>query len=198
METQNETEKAVPSPAPTRKGGFGETVRFMAIVLAIVVLVRVFIAQPFVVSGTSMVPTFQNNNYLIVDEISYRFKSPARGDVIVFRPPYEKGVYLIKRVIGIPGDTVVIKNGAVTIKNTAHPDGVVLSEDYITRDNGMDDMSVVVPDGQYFVMGDNRPVSYDSRRWGLLPRENITGRALFRLFPIREFNVFPGERHIEA
>lgn len=198
METHNETEKAASSPLPAKTGGFGETLRFMAIVLAVVVLVRVFIAQPFVVSGTSMVPTFQNNNYLIVDEISYRFKAPARGDVIVFRPPYEKGVYLIKRIIGTPGDTVVIKNGIVSIKNAAHPDGVVLSEDYITRDAGIDDMTVEVPEGQYFVMGDNRPVSYDSRRWGLLPRENITGRALFRLFPVGEFSVFPGERHIEA
>ena len=173
--------------------GAREFGKFIFMVVAIVVVVRVFIAQPFVVSGTSMVPTFQDKNYLIVDELTYDFKKPARGDVIVFHPPVDMSTYYIKRVIGLPGDTVTIKNSVITVTNASHPDGLVLTEEYITKDTPDDNYSITVPDKQYFVMGDNRPASFDSRRWGLLPVKNITGRVLFRLFPVNEISIFPGE-----
>lgn len=187
------------SPVPKKPvgsfwDGLGDFARFASIVIIVVVVVRVFIAQPFIVSGTSMVPTFQNSNYLIVDELSYHFEQPHRGDVIVFHPPIagQTQEYYIKRVIGIPGDTVNVKNGVVTITNAAHPQGMILSEPYITADNLEEDVTTVVPAGSYFAMGDNRPASYDSRRWGLLPAKNITGRVLLRLFPANELGVFPG------
>ncbi len=182
----------VPSaPKPSHWKGLAEFGKFVFLVVAIVVVVRVFIAQPFVVSGTSMVPTYQDKNYLIIDELTYDFRTPARGDVIVFHPPVDMSTYYIKRVIGVPGDTVTIRNSVITIKNTAHPDGFTLSEPYITKDIPDDNYSVTV--GKYFVMGDNRPASFDSRRWGLLPAKNITGRVLIRLFPLNEIGLFPGE-----
>ena len=175
------------------KAGIWEFVRFAVVVIAVVVGIRIFVAQPFVVAGTSMIPTFQNSNYLIVDEISYDFNNPSRGDVIVFHPPIDPSTYYIKRVIGIPGDTNTIKDSVVTITNAEHPNGEVLTEPYITPDAPGDNFSVTVPAGEYFTMGDNRPASFDSRRWGLLPRKNITGRVLFRLFPFNEINLFPGK-----
>lgn len=178
-----------------KKGGFREFIKFSLVVVVIVVFVRTFIAQPFIVSGTSMVPTFQNSNYLIIDELSYRFEEPKRGDVIIFHPPKDPSVYYIKRIIGIPGDTVSISNGVVTITNSENPTGLKLSEPYITKDNPKDSTNIVVTDGQYFVMGDNRPASYDSRGWGLLPKKNISGRAIFRLFPLDKLSVFPGEHN---
>lgn len=175
----------------------GEFIRFAAIVIAIVFVVRTFIAQPFIVSGTSMVPTFANKDYLIIDELSYRFSEPQRGDVIVFRPPYDKTVFLIKRIIGVAGDTIHVKNGTVTLTNAQHPDGIILTEDYITADPLSAESTTVVTEGNYFVMGDNRPASYDSRRWGLLPENLIVGRAFLRLFPVSNIAVFPGAHHIQ-
>ena len=180
-------------PRESTLSNLGEFTRFAAIVIIVVVGVRLFIAQPFIVSGTSMVPTFQNNNYLIVDEISYRFEKPQRGDVMIFHPPVDPKEYYIKRLIGLPGDTVNVHNGVVTITNAAHPQGEVLNEPYITPDTLVENVTTVVPTGEYFVMGDNRPASYDSRIWGLLPAKNIVGRAFVRLFPVQVFGVFPGK-----
>ncbi len=143
-----------------------------------------------------MVPTFQNNNYLIVDELSYRFQEPHRGDVIIFHPPIDMKSYYIKRIIGIPGDTVQVRNGVVTITNKENPKGIVLDESYVNKDVLSENVTLEVTPGNYFVMGDNRSVSYDSRRWGLLPKNNITGRAFLRLFPVNEVSVFPGEHPI--
>ncbi len=179
----------------SRWKGAAEFGKFIFFVVAIVVIVRVFIAQPFVVSGTSMVPTFQDRNYLIVDELTYDFRKPELGDVIVFHPPIDPSVYYIKRVIGVPGDTVNIVNSVVTITNASHPNGLVLNEPYITSDTPDDNFSVTVPAGNYFVMGDNRPASFDSRKWGLLPAKNITGIVFLRLFPVNEISVFPGQHY---
>ena len=190
------------TPTPTQEQpssfwkGLGDLAGFVIGVLAVVIIVRVFIAQPFIVSGTSMVPTFQNSNYLIVDEVSYRFHEPQRGDVIIFHPPIEMSSYYIKRIIGLPGDTVTVQNGVVTVSNKDHPAGMILTEPYITTDTLAENVTTVVPAGQYFVMGDNRPASFDSRKWGLLPKQNIVGRALVRLFPFSGFAILPGEHMI--
>lgn len=175
---------------------FGDLLSFGILVIAIVVVVRGIIAQPFIVSGTSMVPTFENKDYLVIDQLTYRFSDPHRGDVVVFRPPYNKNIFLIKRIIGIPGDTVTVKNGIATITNAEHPQGVRLSDEYTTPDTLIEDVTTVVTEGNYFVMGDNRPASYDSRRWGLLPKKNITGRAFLRVFPTKDFGLLPGKYEI--
>ncbi len=194
MEENTSYESGSGSGATSRGfwAGIGELLRFGVIVIIIVLGIRVFIAQPFVVSGTSMVPTFQNANYLIVDELSYRFGEPKRGDVIIFRPPVDPGSYYIKRIIGVPGDTVSINYGVVTIINAEHPEGITLNETYVTADEANDVGTYTVTDGNYFVMGDNRPVSFDSRRWGLLPEKNIVGKAFLRLFPLDELSILPG------
>ena len=182
-----------PQKKPSRFAGAWEFVRFAIIVVAVVVIVRVFIAQPFVVSGASMVPTYQDSNYLIIDELTYHFRQPQRGDVIVFHPPVDMKTYYIKRIIGVPGDTITISNSVVQLKNAEKPEGIILDEPYITTDTPGDNFTVTVSEGEYFVMGDNRPASFDSRRWGLLPKKNITGRVFARLFPLSQIGLFPGE-----
>lgn len=138
-----------------------------------------------------MVPTFENGQYLIIDEISYRFEEPKRGDVVVFRYPNDPSQYFIKRVIGLPRETVKIKSGVVSVI-TPSGETIVLDESYVSRHGNGNDRSVSLANGQYFVMGDNRPESSDSRVWGVLPRENIVGRTFLRLLPIQEISIFPG------
>jgi signal peptidase I len=176
--------------APEHSGW--ELARFVIIAIAIVVPVRLFIAQPFIVSGSSMVPTFHDKNYLIVDEISYRINDPERGDVVIFRYPKDPKKYFIKRIIGLPNETVDVDNGAITITSDAHKDGFVLDQPYVEH-QALGKTRFELKDGEYFVMGDNRNASSDSRFWGALPRENIVGRAWLRLWPIKDIDVFPGK-----
>lgn len=168
-----------------------DLVKFAVIALAIVIPIRMFIAQPFVVSGDSMFPTFHNSEYLIIDEISYILGTPKRGDVVIFKYPNDPSRYFIKRIIGLPNEKIDIKNGEITIINKENPDGFKLVEPYIdekfyTTDN------FKTGDEEYFVMGDNRNRSSDSRSWGLLPRKLMTGRAFLRLLPIKEISYLPG------
>ena len=168
-----------------------ELVRTALIVAVLAYGLRLFVLQPFVVEGSSMYPRFQTNDFLIVDKISYHLKSPSRGDIIVFKFPYDINTNYVKRIIGLPGDTVKIENGMVTVKNQAHGDGAVLSEPYLSPGNTtlLSNTSTknefVVPDGQYFVLGDNRKASSDSREWGFLPQGNIIGRAVLQVFPLK-------------
>jgi signal peptidase I len=172
------------------------TVRFFLTSLAIVIPLRLFIAQPFIVSGESMVPTFHNSDYLIVDQISYRLSDPGRGDVIVFRYPYDTKRFFIKRIIGLPGETVIVRGNDVIIKNEANPKGITLDESYISH-SVSGDMTVKLDEGEYFVMGDNRPASSDSRVWGVLDEKYITGRALVRLYPFNHISLLPGDNRSE-
>ncbi len=169
-----------------------DIVTLILLIVLVVVPIRIFIAQPFIVDGESMYPTFQNGNYLIVDEISYHFEKPKRGDVIVFRYPGDPSIFYIKRIIGLPGETVIIKNGTVTIRE---PDGAsrTLNEPFISARDKSYNMTDALTNTQYFVMGDNRPRSSDSRVWGPLPARNIIGRVLFRLAPFNEVSAFPGK-----
>lgn len=175
---------------------FSDVFRFTIIALAIVLPVRAFIAQPFIVSGASMDPTFADGQYLIVDELTYHFHEPERGDVIIFRFPKDTSKFFIKRIIGLPGDTVELRNTSVIISNAAYPNGFILKEPYIAK-NTPGFLSITLNTDEYFVLGDNRPESSDSRSWGSLPRTDLVGRALFRLLPINRINVFPGTYHQE-
>lgn len=174
-----------------RDNFFTELLKFALIAVVIVVPVRMFVAQPFIVSGASMDPTFHNGQYLIVDELTYHFEDPKRGDVVIFKYPKDPTQYFIKRIIGLPGETVQVKPQSVVI-TTVEGKQIELEEGYLVNEgNGAGKMQVLAED-QYFVMGDNRPESSDSRFWGILPRENIVGRAFLRLLPIDTISLLPG------
>lgn len=173
-----------------------EIVRFALLAILIVVPIRMFIAQPFIVSGASMDTTFENGQYLIVDQLSYHLHDPARGDVVIFRYPRDPSKFFIKRVIGLPGDTVTIEDATVTITNETYPTGFVLDEPYIKSMQPAAPMTEVLGPREYFVMGDNRDQSSDSRVWGVLQEERITGRAWLRLFPPQAIDFLPGSVEI--
>ncbi len=174
-----------------------EIFRFTLIALIIVIPIRMFVAQPFIVSGASMEDTFESGEYLIVDQVSYKFHEPVRGDVIVFRYPKDPSKFFIKRVIGLPGDTVEIDGSTVRIRNTEHPEGFVLNEPYIKSMRNSSTINETLGEREYFVMGDNRDQSSDSRVWGVLQEERIIGRAFLRLFPPNTFDYLPGEVRFE-
>lgn len=178
-------------PKERSENFFTELLKFVLVAAVIVVPLRLFVAQPFIVSGASMEPTFLNGQYLIVDELTYHFNEPQREDVIIFRYPKDTSQFFIKRIIGLPGETVMIRNGQVEIKKA---DGSIatLSEPYVVNQGNGPDATFEIPQGEYFVMGDNRPESSDSRSWGLLPRQDIVGRAILRLLPPSNFAFFPG------
>lgn len=167
---------------------------YTIVAIGLALVVRFFIAAPYIVSGSSMEPTFFNFHYLIIDRVSYHFGEPQRGDVIVFDLPQDTSRALIKRVIGLPGETVILKDTAVTIVNAAHPEGFTLSEPYLDPKDlgGADNMTVTLAKDQFFVLGDNRRVSADSRIWGTLPREDIVGRVFLRLYPVTDIGILPG------
>ncbi len=168
-----------------------DLVRFAFIAILIVIPIRIFIAQPFIVSGSSMVPTFHNGEYLIIDEISYRIKNPERGEVIVFRYPNDTKKFFIKRIIGLPNETIDIEGKEVTVTNSEHPEGFKLEQPYV-QNTSSNNVHTELKDNEYFVMGDNRIASSDSRYWGAVPENLIIGRALVRLLPIKKIDLFPG------
>lgn len=181
----------------TRMRHFLSNLVYVGAAVALAALIQAFIIRPFIVSGSSMDPNIKDKEYLIVDEVSYRAREPRRGEVIVFKAPPEPGKYYIKRIIGLPGDTVHIKNGIITITNDEHPKGFTLDEPYIVHESADEDVEYV-PEGSYFVMGDNRSGSYDSRGWGPLPEENIRGRALLRLLPLSRINYLPANEKYDS
>jgi|TARA_R110000824_G_scaffold401771_1_gene615557 signal peptidase I len=172
-------------------GAVREILTFIVLAVIIVVPIRYFIAQPFVVEGESMHPTFESGDYLIVDQVSYRLGEPKRGDVVVFRYPADPSVFYIKRVIGLPGETVHINRGITSISKV---DGetLVLDESYVVAEDATYSLDTALGTDQYFVMGDNRPRSSDSRVWGALPKEDMIGRAYIRLLPLKELGMLPG------
>ncbi len=147
-----------------KNSGFWDFIKFTAIAVLIVVPIRMWIAQPFIVYGSSMEPTFENGDYLIVDELSYYLRSPEKNEVIIFHYPLNPSMYFIKRVVGLPGETMDIEGKKTVLKA-----------------------------GEYFVEGDNRGASSDSRVWGPVPQKLIVGRALIRLWPINQIQILPGD-----
>ena len=170
---------------------FVELLKFFIIAVVIVIPIRFWIAQPFIVSGASMNPTFGTGQYLIIDELSYHFSNPQRGEVVIFRYPLNTSEFFIKRVIGLPGETVTIENGKVYITGADKIEHA-LQEPYIINLGNGANRSVTLGADQYFVMGDNRPDSSDSRVWGPVPRTDVVGRAFVRLLPFTAISVWPG------
>jgi signal peptidase I len=195
-----------PLESKSSPGGFTAGLLFIwdflkviIVALLIILPIRYFVFQPFIVSGSSMEPNFQNGQYLVIDELSYRLHDPARGDVLVLKYPNNPKEYFIKRIIGLPGEKVQVENGHVIIYNTDHPKGFTLSEAYLPSQNlSFPHNSTIVggkniitlKDNEYFMMGDNRLASSDSRDWGPLTTQGIVGRVLVRALPLSDFKVF--------
>jgi len=174
-----------------------ELIRFIIIAAIIIIPFRVFIAQPFVVNGASMDPTFATNQYLIVEQLSYHKHQPERGDVVVFRYPNDPSNFYIKRIIGLPGETITFQGNNVYIKEVDAAESYKLNEPYLTFKSSNTIAPTTIGDGEYFVMGDNRPNSSDSRTWGTLPEKFIIGKAFLRLLPLNQIGLNPGEHFVE-
>ncbi len=170
-----------------------ELVKIVAISLVIIIPIRYFLIQPFYVKGSSMEPSFYDHEYLIVDEISYRFKDPQRGDVIVFRYPRNPQEYFIKRIVGTPGDKIQIKDGGIYIYNIDNPQGVAIDEPYLldgTKTYSLAKEVITLGEEEYYVFGDNRNSSKDSRSFGAVKRSFIIGRVLLRGWPFDRVGFF--------
>ena len=159
-----------------------EILKIVLIALVIVIPIRYFLFQPFIVKGQSMEPNFENSNYLIVDELSYRFRDPQRGEVVVFRYPKNISQRFIKRIIGLPGEKIEIEAGVVMMNGKILDESKYLPSGVQTTGN----TQISLDENEYFVLGDNRISSFDSRQWGVLPRKNIVGRVYFRAWPITD------------
>ncbi|HJT58465.1 MAG TPA: signal peptidase I [Ktedonobacteraceae bacterium] len=159
-----------------------EIIETIALTVFIFLVIH-FTVQNYLVDGISMQPSLQNGEYVLVNKVAYVFHAPERGDVIVFEWPVDTTKNLIKRIIGLPGDTLVITSTTVTV------DGITLNEPYISAPVNPQGETVKVPPNDYFVMGDNRPESDDSRDWGLLPRANIIGKAVMVYWPSNDWQV---------
>jgi len=169
-----------------------EVVKIVVISLAIIIPIRYYLIQPFFVRGASMEPNFDNGQYLVINEIGYRFEDPARGEVIVFKNPVNLSEYYIKRIIGLPSETIEIKDGQVVIYNQEFPEGQILDEsDYLPEGKTTQGTAYFkLSENEYFVLGDNRGASSDSRQWGVLPEDNIVGRVWIRAWPFDTVKVF--------
>ncbi|OGG43485.1 signal peptidase I [Candidatus Kaiserbacteria bacterium RIFCSPHIGHO2_01_FULL_48_10] len=176
------------------RGWLDEIVAFALIALVIVVPIRWFVAQPFIVRGASMEPTFENGEYLIVDQLTYRFSQPERGDVIIMRYPKDPSTFFIKRIIGLPNETVELTGEKVIIRRGEDTEPLTLDDSFIDPSRMRPEHSTyALGADEYFVMGDNRIESSDSRTWGALPAEDIVGRTFVRLFPLTRIALFPGD-----
>ncbi len=188
-----------PSSGPTSASGRQEALAFVwevlkvvIISLAIIVPIRYYLVQPFFVKGASMEPTFDDGNYILIDEISYRFREPERGNIVVFRFPQDRSQFFIKRVVGLPEETLEIKDNQIIIYSAENPKGLILREDYLApAQQTLGNFRIKLDPDEYFVLGDNRLRSSDSRIWGPVNRSLITGRVFFRAFPFKEFGSFP-------
>ncbi len=170
-----------------------EVILFLIIVFGVVIPFRTLVAEPYLVEGTSMDPTFHTKDYLIVDKLTYRFKNPERGSVIVFNFPKDPNRKFIKRIIGLPNETISIQDGIITVTNMENPNGIKLNQDYITRPKLESMYPYTLGPDEYFVMGDNRSDSWDSREWGAVKSRFLLGRPIIRLFPLTDIELSPGD-----
>lgn len=184
-----------------------EVIKVFFWALIIIVPIRIFLFQPFFVQGASMEPNFKDGDYLIINEFGYKetgigfnnfnlfnvnsFRDLKRDDVVVFRYPRDPKQFFIKRVIGLPGEKVKIENGRVTIFNKENPEGMMLDEKSFLPAGLITNSSVLtqLSDNEYFVLGDNRQFSHDSRAWGPLPKEDVVGKVLIRAWPLSKVEI---------
>lgn len=172
-----------------------DVIETVVVAAAIFVVVYLFLLQPHQVRGSSMEPNFKDGEYILTDKVSYRFNDPARGDIVIFKAPTDPDVDFIKRIIALPGEKVEIKNNTIFITNAQNPDGFALSEPYEILDpidggtHLREGKVVEVPEDNYFVFGDNRTHSFDSREWGPLPRKSIIGKAWVRYWPLSKISL---------
>ena len=174
------SEKSTEIKGPVKKSSaqfMREIIETVAMTVLIFLAIH-FTVQNFLVDGSSMQPGLHTGEYVLVNKLAYTFHAPQRGDVIVFELPQDTSENLIKRVIGLPGDKLVLTQNTVTV------DGVTLNEPYISAPQNIQVQTVTVPPGDYFVMGDNRPVSDDSRDWGFVPKDDIIGKAVMVYWPL--------------
>ena len=190
IEAQNDLPQATSSEGA--KAFFIDLVKFTLLALLIVAPIRWFIAQPFIVNGSSMDPTFKDGDYLIVDELSYYFHEPQRGDVVIFRYPKDTSKYFIKRIVGLPGETFKLVDGHPFVVQSKNATPKEILEPYLTF-TAVNNLQTTLVADEYFVMGDNRPASSDSRFWGPVPRKNITGNVFVRLYPLSQIALHPGK-----
>jgi len=168
-----------------------ETIKVVVISLIIILPVRYFLIQPFYVKGASMQPNFYEHEYLIINEITYRLNDPQRGEVIVFKYPKDPSQYFIKRIIGLPGETIKVSQGKITIINQSNPQGFILNEDeYLPNIFTQGDLTFDLAMDEYFVMGDNRSASLDSRIFGPIKKSSIVGRTWIRGWPFNKITLF--------
>jgi signal peptidase I len=175
-----------------------DLIKILIIALVIIVPFRMFVAEPFVVSGSSMVPNFHNNDYLIVNKLPYDTGAPQRGDVVVLLYPKDTTQYFIKRIIGLPGESISFTpNGQVEIYNQQHPNGWVLNEPYLPQGTETYGslQKIQLGSDEYYVLGDNRTASSDSRVWGILPKNDIVGKVWLRIFPFGNFGFVPSQSY---
>jgi signal peptidase I len=163
---------------------FNEILQTVILALLIVLPIRLFIFQPFIVKGQSMEPNFEDGDYLIIDEITYRFREPKRGEVVVFKNPLNERQRFIKRIVGLPGEKIEISNGKIFISNGERK---ILTEHYLNFSFTSGDVQITLGKDEYFVLGDNRQFSLDSRRFGPIKKKEIVGRVFLRLWPIYSF-----------
>jgi signal peptidase I len=166
-----------------------EVVQIVLISSAIIIPIRYFLVQPFYVKGASMEPNFYDHEYLIIDELTYRFREPFRGEIVVFKYPRDPSQYFIKRVIALPGETIEVTNGHVLIYNTDHPNGMLLDESYL-EEQTTGKVRVTLGEDEYYIMGDNRDSSLDSRSFGPITRDDIIGRVWVRGLPVSRITTF--------
>lgn len=171
---------------------FWEVIKIVVVALAIIIPVRYYLFQPFFVKGASMESTFNDGDYVLIDEITFRFREPQRGEVIVFRSPQDHSQFYIKRVIGLPGEQIQIKNSQITVFNGQNPKGFVLDEsDYLDSDSlTVGNLKEKVGLDEFFVLGDNRLHSSDSRLWGAVHKTLVTGRVFLRAWPLNAVKKF--------
>lgn len=180
----------------SKKWSLKEFLSFAAITLLIVLPIRIFVAQPFIVSGASMEPYFHSGEYIIVDQISYKtLNNPSRGDVIIFRFPQDPSKFFIKRILGLPNETIKIAGKEIFVKKEGG-EFEKIKEDYLDADFNAFIEDFKLGDDEFFVLGDNRNNSIDSRYFGSVKKSAIIGRAFLRLFPISEIEYLPGKFEI--
>ncbi|MFZ2025123.1 MAG: signal peptidase I [Microgenomates group bacterium] len=171
---------------------FFDFMQGIVVFLAMLVMVYLFLFSPQEINGSSMFPTFIDKELLITNKIVYKIRPPNRGEVVIFKSPSNKEIDYIKRVIALPGETLMLKNSTYYINGEALPEPYI-AEGVFTSGGAflIEGEEIIIPDGSYFVSGDNRPHSSDSREFGPIPLTDFIGRALFRYWPANKFYIIP-------